>query len=238
LPNKSRYCYISITKKRRYPSRHPEGVISRFFFSENNSLSTMDDLESFTLLPLHLDPTSKAISASSNSRVLNEELKTLNELHKSLLTLESPIPPPPVPVNPKRSAQITKLRESGNGEFRKGQHAAAIRFYTLGLDMAFKRPLWEPSGLVRDEVAGLYANRAQAHMALQNWVEGAVDADCSVEAKKMGNAKAWWRKGRCLLEMGRLEEAKDWIGRGLEVEGNESDLVGLLKEVNEKLSRT
>jgi hypothetical protein len=55
----------------------------------------MDDLESFTLLPLHLDPTSKAISASSNSRVLNEELKTLNELHKSLLTLESPIPPPP-----------------------------------------------------------------------------------------------------------------------------------------------
>lgn len=198
----------------------------------------MDDLDSFTLLPLHIEPTSKIISASSNSRVLNEELKTLNELHKSLLNLESPIPPPPVPVNPKRTAQITKLREAGNAEIRKGQPASAIRFYTLGLDMAFKRPLWEPSGLVRDEVAGLYANRAQAHMALQNWVEGAVDADCSVEAKKMGNAKAWWRKGRCLLEMGRLEEAKDWIGRGLEVEGSEAELVALLKEVNGKISKT
>jgi translocation protein SEC72 len=194
----------------------------------------MDDSETFTLLPLHLDPTSKAISTSSNSRALKEELTTLNALHRSLLTLDSPVPPPPIPVNPKRSANITKLRESGNTEFRKGKHNDAIRFYGLGLQMALTRPLWEPSGLVRDEVAGLYANRAQAHMALSNWVEGAVDAEASVEAKKVGNAKAWWRKGRCLMEMGRLEEAKEWVGRGLEMEGNEADLVGLLKEIEEK----
>lgn len=100
--------------------------------------------------------------------------------------------------------------------------------------MALTRPLWEPSGLVRDEVAGLYANRAQAHMALSNWVEGAVDAEASVEAKKVGNAKAWWRKGKCLMEMGRLEEAKEWVGRGLEMEGNEADLVGLVKEIEGK----
>jgi len=36
------------------------------------------------------------------------------------------------------------------------------------------------------------------------------------------------------MEMGRLEEAKDWVGRGLEMEGNEADLVGLLKEIEEK----
>lgn len=194
----------------------------------------MDETESFTLLPIQLDPTSKAITSSSNSRALQEELANLNSLHRALLTLDSPVPPPPVPVNQKRSAQITKLRESGNNEFRKAKHADAIRFYGLGLQMALGRPLWEPTGLVRDEVASLYANRAQAHMALQNWVEGAIDAEASVEAKKAGNAKAWWRKGRCLMEMGRLEEAKDWVGRGLEMEGNEADLVGLLKEIDEK----
>lgn len=97
--------------------------------------------------------------------------------------------------------------------------------------MALTRPLWEPSGLVRDEVAGLYANRAQAYMAVQSWVEGAVDAECSVEAKKVGNAKAWWRRGRCLLEMGREEEAREWVKQGLEIEGSEADLVGLLKEI-------
>lgn len=197
----------------------------------------MDDVETFTLLPIHMDPVSKAITTTSNSRTLNEELTTLNNLHRSLLTLETPIPPPPIPVNPKRSANVTKLRESGNAEFRKGKHAEAIKFYGLGLQMALTRPLWEPSGLVRDEVSGLYANRAQAHMALQNWVEGAVDAEASVEAKKTGNAKAWWRKGKCLLEMGRLEEAREWVGRGLEVEGDEADLVGLLRDIEEKRKR-
>jgi translocation protein SEC72 len=189
------------------------------------NVSNMDDIESFTLLPIHLDPTSKAITSSSNSRALQEELTNLNNLHRALLNLESPIPPP----------QITKLRESGNTEFRKAKHAEAIKFYGLGLQMALTRPLWEPTGLVRDEVASLYANRAQAHMALQNWAEGAIDAEASVEAKKAGNAKAWWRKGRCLMEMGRLEEAKEWVGRGLEMEGNEADLVGLLKEIDGKM---
>lgn len=195
----------------------------------------MDDTETFTLLPITIDPTSKATITSSNSRPLRQQLNSLNELHKVLLTLESPVPPPPVPVNPKRSAQITKLRESGNASFRQGKHGDAIKMYTLGLQMALGRPLWEPSGLVRDEVAGLYANRAQAHMALSNWAEGSIDAEASVEAKKAGNAKAWWRKGRCLIEMARLDEAKEWIGKGLEMEGSEADLVALLKEIEEKL---
>ncbi|CZR54688.1 related to translocation protein [Phialocephala subalpina] len=194
----------------------------------------MDDTETFTLLPIHLNPTSKAIETTTSSRILNQELKTLNELHKTLLSIESPAPPPPIPVNPKRSAQITKLRETGNASFRASKHAEAIRYYSLGLQMALARPLWEPSGIVREEVAGLYANRAQAHMAMQSWAEGSIDAEASVEAKKAGNAKAWWRKGKCLVEMGRLEEAAEWIGRGLEMEGNETDLVGLLKEVEEK----
>jgi translocation protein SEC72 len=194
----------------------------------------MDDTETFTLLPIHLDPTSKAITSTSSSRALNEELNTLNNLHRTLLTLESPVPPPPVPVNPKRSGNITKLRESGNAEFRKGKHQEAIKFYTLGLQMALTRPLWEPSGLVRDEVAGLYANRAQAHMAMSSWVDGSMDAESSIEAKRAGNSKAWWRKARCLMEMDRLDEAKEWVGRGLEMEGNDADLVGLLKDIESK----
>jgi translocation protein SEC72 len=198
----------------------------------------MDDTETFTQLPLHLDPASKAISApTSTSRALTEELQTLNVLHRSLLTLDTPYPPPPIPVAPKRSANITKLRESGNAEFRRGKHLEAIRHYTFGLQMALSRPLWEPSGLVRDEVAGLYANRAQAYMALQMWPEGMVDAEASVEAKKVGNAKAWWRRGRCLLEMGRGEEAREWVRQGLEIEGSEADLVGLLKEIEKAFEK-
>jgi translocation protein SEC72 len=200
----------------------------------------MSDLDTFTLLPLQIDPQTKAVSTPSSSRSLQNELTALNTLHRALLSLETPnqVPPPPVPVNPKRSANISKLRDSGNDAHRKGKHADALKFYSLGLQMALTRPLWEPQGLVRDEVAALYANRAQSHMALQAWPEGAADAEASVEAKRVGNSKAWWRRGKCLMEMGRLDEAQEWVRKGLELEGEEGELVALLKDVDAKLERT
>lgn len=197
----------------------------------------MADLDTFTDLGLTMDPATKAISAPHGStNALQTELATLNALHRSLLSVDTPTgtPPPPVPVNPKRSAQIGKLRESGNAEFRKGNHGNAVRMYSLAIEMALGRPAWEPSGLVREEVSGLLSNRAQANMAQQNWAEGAVDAEASVEMKKVGNAKGWWRRGKCLLEMGRLEEAEAWVKQALEFEATEQDLVQLKEEIEKK----
>ncbi|KAK4157544.1 hypothetical protein C8A00DRAFT_11632 [Chaetomidium leptoderma] len=202
----------------------------------------MSDLDAFDFIPLQIDPKSKAISAAhppSSSKALETELAALNALHRSLhASLEAPhmVPPPPVPVNPKRSGNLNKLRESGNGEFRKQRYAEAIKFYTLGLQMALTRPAWEPSQLVREEVHALYSNRAQAHMHLGSWPEAAADAEASVEAKRQGNAKAWFRRGRCLVEMGRLDEAREWVARGLEFEGEEKELIELMREVDAKMA--
>jgi translocation protein SEC72 len=52
--------------------------------------------------------------------------------------------------------------------------------------------------------------------------------------KKIGNAKGWWRRGKCLLEMGRLEEAALWVKQGLELEATEQDLVQLRDEIERK----
>lgn len=196
----------------------------------------MESPDTFTALPLEMNPTTKAITANPSSNALATELDALNALHKGLLNVGTPtgIPPPPVPVNPTRSAQIGKLRESGNAEFRKGNHAQAVKLYSLAIDMALGRPHWEPSGLVREEISGLLSNRAQANMAQQNWAEGAVDAEASVEMKKVGNAKGWWRRGTCLLEMGRLEEAELWVKQGLEFEATEQDLVQLKQEIEKR----
>lgn len=104
--------------------------------------------------------------------------------------------------------------------------------------MASQRPFWEPSGLVREEMSALYSNRAQAWMAQGYWVEGHVDAECSVELKKVGNAKGWWRRGKCLLEMGRYEEARVVIEEALEFEGTEAELVALRGEVLARIGAT
>jgi len=195
------------------------------------------DIHSYEQLPLEINGSTKAISApSSNDSGLEAELQALNSLHRTLITSDATnaVPPPPIPVNPKRSAQVTKMRETGNAAFRKQQHSEAIKLYSLGIEMALGRPPWEPNGLVREELSQLYANRAQAYMAGQNWAEGAVDAQCSVELKKVGNAKAWWRRGQCLLEMGRLDDAAVWMAEAVEFEGADQELGQLLDEIKKK----
>jgi translocation protein SEC72 len=195
-------------------------------------------MDTFTQLPIAIDPQTKAISVTTStaSSDLKSDLNALNSLHKVFLQLEGPVPPPPVPVNPKRSAQIQKLRESGNTFYRKGQYVEAIRMYNFAVEMALGRPPWEPSALAREELSILYSNRAQAHMSLQSWPEAMVDADLSVELKAQGNGKSWYRKGKCLLEMGRLDEARSWVGRALEYEGRDAELLGLLKEIDTALT--
>ncbi|MCJ1467608.1 hypothetical protein MMC07_006233 [Pseudocyphellaria aurata] len=192
----------------------------------------------FTLLPLHIDPTSKAVSSPLPH--LAPSLTTLSATHRTLLPLQGQIPPPPLPTNPKRSAQIQKMRDQGNTSLRRSTTASAneaVQLYTYGVDMALGRPGWEPAALVRDEAAALYANRAQAYMAVSMWPEGAADGATSVELKRGGNGKAWWRRGKCLAEMGRWEEARTWVKEGLEVEGNEGDLVGLNREIETHLGK-
>lgn len=204
----------------------------------------MASSETFTQQPLQIDASSKAISApSSSSASLTSELEALNVLHRSLINLETAgTPPPPKPVNPKRGAQVSKLKDSANAAYRKSTFDEAIRLYTYAIDMALGRPGWEPVALVREELAPLYANRAQAHMSQQNWPEGWVDAQLSVESGDSGNTKAWWRGGKCLAEMGRWEESREWLNKGLEVEGRTGEGVkeirSLLTEVEAELERS
>jgi translocation protein SEC72 len=207
------------------------------------------DLESFTEYPLQLDPATKAISLATTAGLspaqiedLNNELKSLNSLHRSLISLDPPnVPPPPLPINPKRSAQITKLRDTANTAFRKSNFAEAIKLYGYAIEMALGRPPWEPLQLVRDELSGLYANRAQAYMSQQAWPEGWVDAKSSVECKPVGNAKGWWRGGKCLVEMGRWDEARAWIEQALGIEGRAGEggkeLLTLMEEIQQGSQR-
>lgn len=204
-------------------------------------------IETFNQYPLHMDPQSKAISCPGQSASVASELESLNTLHRALLTLDDPtiphknIPPPPLPVHPKRSAQVAKMRETANASFKRGNYADSVRLYGLAIDMALGRPAWEPASLVRDEVALLYSNRAQAYMAQQLWAEAWVDVQTSVELSPMDNSKAWWRGGKCLTEMMRWEEAMVWVRKGLETEnGGESskDLISLLGDIEEGLKRS
>lgn len=199
----------------------------------------MDPSETFTLLPLTIDPQTKAISTSDST--LQAEIEDLNRFSRAFTQLETPnqIPAPPAPVNPKRSVQITKLRESGNAAYKKGSYDEALKMYDLAIKMAADRPMWEASGLVREELSTLYANKSQAEMGKGNFAVAAVDAECSVELKRVGNVKAWWRRGQSLREMGRVEEALEVVKQGLDFEraGPEKGGVGELETLLRELKK-
>ncbi|CAZ82888.1 unnamed protein product [Tuber melanosporum] len=195
----------------------------------------------FVVVPIEMDPSTKAIQAlsSSNDPLLTRELEALNNLHQNLKSapgITNGIPPPPTSVGPKLSTQIERMRQTGNNAFRKQNYAEAVDLYTLAISMALRRPPWEPSALLREELQQLYANRAQAHISINNWPEALADVNASIDFKRVGNPKAHWRKGRCLKEMGRYEEAKEALEFGLEF-GNDPELANMLKEVNEALSK-
>ena len=207
--------------------------------------------DTFTQLPLYLDPTTKAISCPSlQTPSIQAELAALNSTHKALLSLDGnlTVPPPPLPLNPKRSAAIQKMREQGNASLARRTAGSnpqqniqdAIKYYSYAIDMALQRPPWEPASIVRDEIAILMSNRSQGYIGLQAWPEGAIDAETSVEMKAgPGQGKAWWRRSRCLLEMGRVDEALEVVDKALDLEGGDgsAELKSLKAEIESRIKR-
>ncbi|KAF3287436.1 hypothetical protein TWF970_007161 [Orbilia oligospora] len=176
-------------------------------------------MESFTLLPLTIDKVTNAVLAPSSTPslpALPDAISDLNTLHRSMLQFENAIPPPPGLINPKRSAQINKLRESGNAAFRKQAFGEAVKLYSLALEIA------------------------QANIAMRNWAEGMCDAEMSCGLKPKDNVKAWYRRALCLKEMGKLEDSREVLEMGCEWEAEnqgktDGDLRALLRDVHKAL---
>lgn len=98
--------------------------------------------ETFHPIQISIDPNTKAISSSDPT--LTSEIDELNKMHRAFISLDAPnqVPPPPAPVNPKRSVQINKMRESGNASYKKGAYGDAIKMYDMAIRMASERPTW------------------------------------------------------------------------------------------------
>jgi len=205
--------------------------------------------ETFDFLPLQINPSTKSISSTITSQAMQDELHALNATHRALLALDAPatVPPPPVPLNPKRSQQIQKMREQGNAALSKRNtsnpqasqqyFAEATKLYGFALQMALDRPAWEPAQIVREETSMLFSNRAQAAIALHHWPEASVDAETSIDMKAApGQGKTWWRKVKSLMEMGRYDEAETYVERGIGIEP-QGDGVAELKSLQVEIKQ-
>jgi len=123
-----------------------------------------------------------------------------------------------VEVDPKQQAEKFKLL--GNQAFSKFQYLDAIEFYSL----AFQ--------LHKDAI--YLCNRAAAFIHLKQYSNAI--ADCEVAITLQPNwAKVHTRLGTALHKLGKLEEAKAALNRGLEIEPDNRNWKKELEEVEKEL---
>ena len=144
------------------------------------------------------------------------DLKGLNELAKLLLLSPSlPFPAQSMPGPNARSQKIAKAKDDGNLHFKRGEWADAVRLYSLSAELAASRPITETSVYARDELAVSLCNRSAAYTNMEDFVKGLVDAKAVIELKPSWT-KGHFRKGKALIGMSRLEEAKEAFLLGLQ----------------------
>lgn len=180
----------------------------------------------FSPIPFTIDPKTSLLSTPTShdlgiTNVLSRMLASMaeNQRQQNPAAVASgqlaALPPPPNVIPPQRSLAVNQAREQGKEAFKRKEYSEAIKLFTLAIDMAASRPLWEMAALARDELAVCLANRSAAFAAVEDWVDSLVDADAVVQLKRPW-LKGHYRKGVALSKMGRYEEAREALRLGLQ----------------------
>ena len=100
--------------------------------------------------------------------------------------------------------QAEEFKNKGNEEFKKGNHAKAIEYYTYATEL-------DPNNSL------MYTNRSNAYWQMKNWEKSARDARTAI-AKDAKNVKGYYRLGMALIEMNQLKEAKDAFAQAVSLD--------------------
>ena len=84
----------------------------------------------------------------------------------------------------------------------------------MAVNVAAGRLPWEPNQLMRDELSTVLSNRSAAFNSLGDHVSALVDAELVIQLKRTWS-KGHFRKAKALVDLDRLEEARDAVKIGL-----------------------
>jgi translocation protein SEC72 len=165
----------------------------------------------FQSVPLAIDPNSQLLSSPTH------DMTIINALIRSLRSLppQIPFPPPPNIVPPQRSLAVNKAKDDGNAAFKKKDMVEAIKMYTLAVDVAASRPLWEANQIAKDELSMVLANRSAAFAEVEDWIGALCDAEAVIKLKKPWS-KGHYRKGKALTGLGRYKDAREAYELGMQ----------------------
>jgi len=148
---------------------------------------------------------------------------------------EIAIPPPPNVIHPNRSQAVQKTKEEGNGAYKQKNWTQALQYYNMSANLAASRNPWEPSALVRDEMAIVICNRSAAYHAAEDYISALVDADVVIQLKRPWS-KGHFRKAKALMGLERYEEARDAVMLGLQFEPDSAEMLAFKKDIEDQIA--
>jgi len=189
-------------------------------------------------VPLKVADASRVTCVSHELEVCAEcgvDFTSLNLIAKMLQAApELAVPPPPNIMHPGRSQAVHKAKEEGNNFYKQGKTAQAIQVYSLSASIAASRPPWEASQIVKDELSVIMCNRSAAFAMSGDYVSALVDADVVIQLKRPWS-KGHFRKGKALVGLGRLEEAREAISLGLQFDPDNQEMKTFSAEIEKDL---
>ncbi|KAF9032539.1 TPR-like protein [Hymenopellis radicata] len=159
-------------------------------------------------------------------KACNLDFCRLTQLATILTQNPNIIVPPPsnIMTNKILSTMVKKIKEEGNSNFKAGQFDQAVIQYTVAANRAQSRAPWELSGVLREEMSTILANRSASFAGCHDYISALADAEAVVEMRKNW-PKAYLRKAKALRGLEELEEALDALAIGLSLEPENKELL-------------
>lgn len=187
-------------------------------------------------LPFSYNNDTKQLSALDGvtEASLEEEITQLNKLIKDLTSITTEVPESPEP-----SLNITnmlkKMIGAGIEALKKQQFKDAITKLTLALEIQSRRTNWEHFGVQLSEMNGILQARCDAYIMNKQYIEAFSDADMLLSTQ-VNTIDNFLRKAIAELNLGRLQDAKVDLERGLCFHEGDERLTKHLHLVNQAIA--
>ncbi|KAK9471698.1 uncharacterized protein V1510DRAFT_419370 [Dipodascopsis tothii] len=147
---------------------------------------------------------------------------------------------------------MLNFKNQGNEQFQLKQYKSAVEFYTKALqaklapkddddedpdlDISQQEDKAAEERAVQELTVVCLANRAACNLELKNFRR--TINDCT-EALRLNpvHTKAIYRAGRASMEIGKFQDARDCVARGLEIEPKSAAFRGLSVEILQREDR-
>ncbi|KAJ1911488.1 hypothetical protein IWQ60_010107 [Tieghemiomyces parasiticus] len=153
------------------------------------------------------------------------DFRDQNLMTKNLEANQGRLPPP----HPQMGQAVHQLKTDGNTAYRAKEYEVALKKYSDALRISQQRPVWDPAGLIVEELSVLLNNRAACLLELDQPRAALADAEIVTRIKHTW-AKGHFRKGRALYGLHRYREAAHAFELGVALDNEAAEMKSYLKK--------